>query len=212
MVFPCESFDVSQVVDAVSTHRATVLFGVPTMFFAEIAHIEATGRRIVTLVKAIAGGSSVPGALVGRVFQKMGAKLLVGYGMTESSPVAFGVPFLEWSEKRLGTVGKILPHTFAKIIDREGNIVRRGERGELCLGGYCLQRGYWRDEQRTNEVMKKDENGVLWLFTGDECVIEADGYCTITARLKDIIIRGKSNQLFFSFLGWVGLSGDEQVV
>jgi acyl-CoA synthetase (AMP-forming)/AMP-acid ligase II len=88
-------------------------------------------------------------------------------------------------------VGKILPHLRAKIIDREGKIVPQGSRGELCISGYSLQKGYWNNPEKTAEVMIRDENGLLWLHTGDEASFNERGYCTITGRFKDIIIRGQ---------------------
>lgn len=95
-------------------------------------------------------------------------------------------------EKRLSTVGRILPHTSAKIIDRAGKIVPLGERGELCVAGYALQKGYWNDPAKTAEAMRVDDHGVRWMHTGDEAIFDEEGYCTITGRIKDIIIRGKS--------------------
>lgn len=88
-------------------------------------------------------------------------------------------------------MGQILPHLRAKIIDRDGNIVPQGARGELCLSGYSLQRGYWNNPEKTAEVMVRDEEGVLWLKTGDEASFDERGYCSITGRFKDIIIRGQ---------------------
>lgn len=93
-------------------------------------------------------------------------------------------------EKRLSTVGKILPHTRAKIIDISGKIVPIGSRGELCVAGFGLQKGYWRNPGKTAEVMRTDEAGVLWMHTGDEATFDDEGYCRITGRIKDIIIRG----------------------
>ncbi len=91
---------------------------------------------------------------------------------------------------KLSTVGQVMPHAHAKIVDRYGKIVPIGERGELCIAGYQLQRGYWKNPEKTSEVMIRDENGVLWLHTGDEAVFHEDKTCTITGRFKDIIIRG----------------------
>lgn len=95
-------------------------------------------------------------------------------------------------EKRLSTVGKALPHTRDKIIASNGNTLPLGARGELCVAGFSLQKGYWKDPTRTAEVMTKDEQGVLWMHTGDEAVFDDDGYCSITGRIKDVIIRGEN--------------------
>ncbi|KAK5295632.1 hypothetical protein LTR99_009221 [Exophiala xenobiotica] len=94
---------------------------------------------------------------------------------------------------KLSTVGQVMPHAHAKIVDRHGKIVPVGEKGELCIAGYQLQRGYWKNPEKTSEVMIRDENGVLWLHTGDEAVFHEDKTCTITGRFKDIIIRGGEN-------------------
>jgi len=91
------------------------------------------------------------------------------------------------------TVGKVMPHAKAKIIDAKGNIVPVGQRGELCMTGYQLTKGYWNNPEKTKETLITDENGVTWLKTGDEAIFTPEGYCTITGRFKDIIIRGKHN-------------------
>lgn len=113
------------------------------------------------------------------------------YGLTEASPTCFNAEALETVEKKLTTVGKILPHLSSKIVDREGKTVEVGERGELWMSGYSLTKGYWLNEEKTREALVKDEDGRTWLRTGDEAVFDEEGYCTITGRFKDIIIRGK---------------------
>lgn len=110
--------------------------------------------------------------------------------MTETSPASFMTFTDDPIVKRLSTVGKILPHTQAKIINGHGEIVPMGSRGELCIAGFALQKGYWRNPQKTAEVMRTDQEGVLWMHTGDEAAFDEDGYCRITGRIKDIIIRG----------------------
>jgi mevalonyl-CoA ligase len=113
--------------------------------------------------------------------------------MTETSPGSFMSFTDDPLEKRLTTVGTILPHTKAKIVDREGNVLPRGERGELLVAGFSLQKGYWRNPEKTAEAMVTDSDGILWMKTGDEAVFDAEGYCRITGRIKDIIIRGSLN-------------------
>jgi long-subunit acyl-CoA synthetase (AMP-forming) len=110
--------------------------------------------------------------------------------MTETSPGSFMSFTDDPLEKRLTTVGTILPHTQAKIVDREGNILPRGERGELLVSGFSLQKGYWRNPEKTAEAMVTDSDGILWMKTGDEAIFDVEGYCRITGRIKDIIIRG----------------------
>jgi long-chain acyl-CoA synthetase len=116
--------------------------------------------------------------------------MLIAYGMTETSPVTFITSLDDPLERRLKTVGRVMPHTDAKIIDRNGNVVPKGIRGEICVSGYMLQKGYWNNKTMTDEVMKPDENQVVWMHTGDEGILDNEGYCTITGRIKDIIIRG----------------------
>lgn len=111
--------------------------------------------------------------------------------MTETSPASFMSSVDDPLDKKLQTVGKILPHTSAKVVDRSGKIVPRGVRGEICTAGYLLQKGYFNNPQKTAEVMIQ-EDGVLWMYTGDEGFIDEEGYCAITGRIKDMIIRGTS--------------------
>lgn len=109
--------------------------------------------------------------------------------MTETSPASFMLDASDPLELKLGTVGRILPHTIAKIIDASGRVVPRGVRGEVCVAGYLLQKGYYKNDVKTAEAMK-EEDGRIWMYTGDEGSIDKDGYCSITGRIKDIIIRG----------------------
>lgn len=117
--------------------------------------------------------------------------------MTETSPASFMTCDLDTFEKRISTVGKLLPHTTAKVIDAKGDIVPVGAEGELCVSGYLLQAGYWQNPGKTAETMTRDTAGILWMHTGDQACFDSNGYCKITGRLKDIIIRG---QLVFFFL------------
>lgn len=110
--------------------------------------------------------------------------------MTETSPASFMTFTDDPIEKRLSTVGRIVPHMIAKIINAEGEVVPIGSRGELCVSGFALQKGYWRDLKKTAEVMRTDKDGQLWMYTGDEAMFDEEGYCYITGRIKDIIIRG----------------------
>lgn len=112
-------------------------------------------------------------------------------GLTEASPTCFNAFTTDSIHTRLTTVGKVLPHARAKIIDAQGNIVPVGQRGELCMAGYQLTKGYWHNPEKTAETFITDAEGVKWLKTGDEASFNAEGYCTITGRFKDIIIRGK---------------------
>lgn len=111
--------------------------------------------------------------------------------MTETSPASFMTATTDTPEQKRDTVGQILPHATAKVVDANNRILPIGARGELCVSGYLLQQGYYKAPEKTAEVMIRDENGVLWMHTGDEATIDEHGYCRITGRIKDIIIRGK---------------------
>ena len=111
--------------------------------------------------------------------------------MTETSPASFMTSPHDPFEKRVTTVGRLLPHTMAKIVGSNGEIVPLGMRGELCISGYLLQSGYWKNREKTAEVMITDATGRLWMHTGDEGCFDEEEYCKITGRLKDIIIRGE---------------------
>lgn len=206
IVFPCDHFDADLVIDAVYHERCTALLGVPTMF---VAMLEANKRKrypIRTVRTGLAAGSSVPAVLMRQLKDGFGVTgMLIAYGMTETSPVTFLTSLEDTEERKTKTVGRVMPHTAAKVIDVNGNIVRRGVPGELCTSGYALQKGYWQNASKTDEVMKKDKQGVLWMHTGDECMIDESGYCTVTGRIKDIIIRGT---LPYHAIPWQSASSD----
>lgn len=191
IVFPSDFFDVKKVVNAIMDEDATVLLGVPTMYVAELEVMAKTGQRPRRLRTGLASGSAVSQGLMNHLREKMGVeKMLIAYGMTETSPVTFITSLEDSDEKGTTTVGRVIPHTAAKVVDKKGRILARGERGELCTSGFALQKGYWKNEEKTREAMKRDGDGVLWMHTGDEALLDADGYAHITGRIKDIIIRG----------------------
>ncbi|KAI1630469.1 long-chain fatty-acid-CoA ligase [Exophiala viscosa] len=201
IVFPCDQFDANLVLDAVSEAKCTVILGVPTMFIAQMEANKRKGYRLDTLRLGVGAGSTVPAPLMRDLRQKMGIEtMLIAYGMTETSPVSFMTSIEDDDERRATTVGRIQPHTLAKVVDSEGNILPRGVPGELCVGGYLLQKGYWQNEAKTAEVMKLDDAGIRWVYTGDECVITADEYCVVTGRIKDLIIRGRSPEHYDSLI------------
>lgn len=192
IVFPSDHFHASSVVDSILRESATVLLGVPTMFVAELEVLTKHPQRPRQLRTGLAAGSAVPQALMDELRERMGVdKMLIAYGMTETSPVTFITSLDDSDKKRMTTIGRPMPHTGAKVIGQDGRIVSRGQRGELCTSGYALQKGYWRNEEKTKEVMKKDEHGEIWMHTGDEILIDDEGYGHVTGRIKDIIIRGK---------------------
>lgn len=196
LVFPSDHFNPVNVVDSVLKHKCTTLLGVPTMFIAELEVVQSRNDTITTLKRGLIAGSTIPQTLLSRLNKGMGLKFIaIAYGMTETGPISFmGAPH-DAFDKQIETVGRIMPHTQAKVVDRLGNTVKRGVRGELCVSGYGLQKGYLDNEEKTKEAMKLDKNDVLWMHTGDECIIDNDGYCHVTGRIKDIIIRGNVRPL-----------------
>lgn len=192
IVLPSDAFNASQTMDAIYNERATILHGVPTMFLAELQVVNSTGRKPTSLRTCFGAGSTVTMALVKQLSEDMGVKdVLIGYGMTETSPISFMTLPSDTLEKKLLTIGRLIPHVRAKIIDPKGNILSRGQRGELCTTGFGLQKGYLNNPEKTSEVMKEDQDGVVWMHTGDEVLIDEEGYGHITGRIKDMIIRGK---------------------
>ncbi len=190
MVFPDEAFDPASVLDAVEQERCTALYGVPTMFIAELDHPSFKGRDLRSLRTGVMAGAPCPEPVMRRVIADMNMKeVTICYGMTETSPVSFQSMPDDDIEKRVTTVGRIHPYVEVKIADENGSIVPRGVQGELLTRGYSVMRGYWGDAERTGEAI--DAAG--WMHTGDLAVMDADGYCRITGRVKDMIIRGGEN-------------------
>jgi fatty-acyl-CoA synthase len=188
MVFPGEMFDPGAVLTAVSEERCTALHGVPTMFIAELAHPDFKTFDLSSLRTGIMAGSPCPIETMRQVVSEMHmSEVTIAYGMTETSPVSFQSSTTDPLERRVTTVGRIQPRLEAKVIDRSGQIVPRGETGELCVRGYSVMRGYWDDPVRTAEVIKDG-----WMHTGD-LAIDNEGYCNIVGRAKDMLIRGGEN-------------------
>jgi acyl-CoA synthetase (AMP-forming)/AMP-acid ligase II len=196
IVFPSDSFDAGMTLETIVNERCTVLLGVPTMFIAELEVLKSKPYRIDSLRTGLAAGSLVPLSLRKRLETEMGLNgILVAYGMTETSPVTFMMSIEDPPDRLVTGLGKVMPHTSAKVVDRDGRILPRGSKGELCTSGYPLMKGYLENEKDTREAMKKDEDGVVWMHTGDECVFDDSGYCEITGRIKDMIIRGSCSRI-----------------
>ncbi|TFK41613.1 hypothetical protein BDQ12DRAFT_678249 [Crucibulum laeve] len=199
VVYPSEIYDPPAIVDAVTQERCTALHGVPTHFLGVLAEVDKRRKEgqqmdFGSLRTGIAAGSPVPIDLMKSLIERLGLKELTNaYGMTETSPVSFQTTPADPIIKRVETVGKVQPHVRAKLIDLEGKVVPVGTSGEVCVAGYLLQKGYWGDEAQTKAVMKKDEEGTLWMHTGDEGIMDEEGYLKIVGRIKDIIIRGGEN-------------------
>ncbi|KAJ7234640.1 hypothetical protein B0H12DRAFT_1327657 [Mycena haematopus] len=199
IVYPAEIFNPKAIVDAVVGEKCTALHGVPTHFLGVLAEVDrrrANGETVDTskLRTGIAAGSPIPIELMKSLIAKINlSELTNAYGMTETSPVSFQTIPADPIIKRVETVGRVQPHVKAKLIDLDGNIVPVGIPGEICVAGYLLQKGYWGDEEQTKQVMRTDENGTLWMHTGDEGIMDEEGYLRIVSRIKDIIIRGGEN-------------------
>jgi fatty-acyl-CoA synthase len=190
MVYPGEAFDPLAVLEAVSEERCQALFGVPTMFIATLAHPEFARFDLTSLRTGVMAGSPCPIEVMRQVVDRMHMpEVTIAYGMTETSPVSFQSGCDDSLERRVSTVGRIQPHLEVKIVDAEGRIVPRGEPGELCTRGYSVMLGYWDDPAKTAEAI--DAAG--WMHTGDIGVLDDDGYCNITGRIKDMVIRGGEN-------------------
>jgi len=190
MVFAGEAFEPKSLLEAVEAERCTALYGVPTMFIAELEHAEFKRYDLRTLRTGVMAGAPCPVEVMKRVISDMHMKeVTICYGMTETSPVSFQSCRDDTLEQRVTTVGTIHPHLEVKIVDPEGRVTPRGERGELLTRGYSVMHGYWDDEDKTRQAI--DAQG--WMHTGDLATLDASGYCNIVGRVKDLIIRGGEN-------------------
>lgn len=191
MVFPAESFQPGATLSAIELERCTALYGVPTMFIAQLEHEDYSRRDLSSLRTGIMSGSPCPIEIMKRVTQEMGAReMTTGYGQTEASPLITQCRTDDPIELRVGTVGRPLPGVEAKIIDVEtGQDLGDGQQGEFCARGHGVMIGYYHMPEKTAEVI--DAAG--WLHTGDLAKREPNGYYRITGRLRDLIIRGGEN-------------------
>ncbi|MBZ9865119.1 AMP-binding protein [Mesorhizobium sp. CA15] len=190
MVFPGEGFDAGATLKAVAQERCTGLYGVPTMFVAMLDHADFSSFDLSSLRTGIMAGSPCPIEVMKKVVSLMHmSQVTIAYGMTETSPVSFQSSVDDPLEKRVSTVGRIHPHVEVKAIGADGATVAVGEPGELCTRGYSVMKGYWDDAERTREAIDADG----WMHTGDLATIDAEGYCNIVGRVKDMVIRGGEN-------------------
>jgi len=190
MVFPGEGFDPLATLETIAEERCTAVHGVPTMFIAQMEHPEFHRFDLSSLRTGIMAGSPCPIEVMRRAVAEMHlSQITIAYGMTETSPVSFQTTTHDPLERRVATVGRIHPHVEVKIVDADGRIVPRGVAGELCTRGYLVMLGYWGDEDRTREAI----DAARWMHTGDLATIDAEGYCNIVGRIKDMIIRGGEN-------------------
>jgi len=182
MVFPGEAFEPKSVLEAVQAERCTALYGVPTMFIAELEHPDFKRYDLSTLRTGVMAGAPCPVEVMKRVISDMHMKeVTIAYGMTETSPVSFQSSRDDALERRVSTVGTIHPHLEVKIVDADGRVTPCGERGELLTRGYSVMHGYWDDEEKTQQAI--DLQG--WMHTGDLATLDAAGYCNIVGRVKD---------------------------
>jgi len=190
MVYPAEGFDPLATLEAVAAERCTALYGVPTMFIAELGHPEFGRFDLSPLRTGIMAGSPCPIEVMKRCVREMNMReVTIAYGMTETSPVSTQTSCDDPLERRVGTVGRVHPHVEIKIVDADGRVVPPGTPGELCTRGYSVMLGYWGDPEKTAESI--DRAG--WMHTGDLATIDEDGYCNIVGRIKDMVIRGGEN-------------------
>jgi fatty-acyl-CoA synthase len=190
MVIPNDSFDPEITLKAVSDEKCTSLYGVPTMFIAELAVKDFNKYDFSSLRTGVMAGSVCPPEIMKKVESLMNIKeMSICYGMTETSPVStqtlIGTPL----EKQVSTVGTVQDHLEIKIVDENGRTLKRGEHGELCTRGYSVMLKYWNDPENTKKVL----DDARWMHTGDMAVMDKDGYITISGRIKDLIIRGGEN-------------------
>ena len=190
MVLPGEGFDPLATLQAVATERCTSLYGVPTMFIAELDHPEFATFDLTSLRTGMMAGAPCPIEVMRRCIRDMHLKeMTIGYGMTETSPVSTQTALDDPLERRVSTVGSIHPHLECKVVDPHGEVVPRGQAGELCTRGYAVMLGYWNDPAATGAAI----DGARWMHSGDLAIMRDDGSVNIVGRLKDMIIRGGEN-------------------
>ncbi len=190
MVIPAYTFDAPATLAAVEKERATSLYGVPTMFIAELADPAFANFDLTSLRTGIMAGSPCPVEVMKQVVSRMNMEeVTICYGMTETSPVSMQTRTDDALEKRVATVGRVLPHLEVKIIDPSGHVVPRGQIGEFLTRGYSVMLGYWNDPAKTAEAI----DAARWMHTGDLAVMDDEGFVNIVGRAKDMIIRGGEN-------------------
>jgi fatty-acyl-CoA synthase len=190
MVYPEAGYDALAVLETLQAERCTALYGVPTMFIAELEHPEFDRFDLSSLRTGIMAGSPCPIEVMRKVIERMHMRDVgIAYGMTETSPVSLQTATDDPVERRVSTVGRVQPHLQVKVVDADGNLLPVGQPGELCTRGYSVMLGYWDDPEKTDEAI--DAEG--WMHTGDLGTLDAEGYGNIVGRIKDMVIRGGEN-------------------
>ena len=189
MVIPGESFDARDTLAAIDAEGCAAVHGVPTMFQAMLDHPEFDSFDMRSLRTGIMAGAPCPEPLMRRVMERMHCRqITIGYGMTETSPISFQSAVDDPVDRLVSTVGRIQPHAECKVVGPDGRTLPVGQQGELLTRGYLVMKGYWNDPERTAETIQRG-----WMHTGDLATIDAEGYCRITGRSKDMLIRGGEN-------------------
>ena len=191
MVIPAPAFDPAATLRAVAEERCTSLYGVPTMFIAELGVAGFDSYDLSSLRTGIMAGSPCPVEVMKQVVDRMGmTEVTICYGMTETSPVSTQTRADDTLDRRVSTVGRVHPHVEVKVVDpATGRTLPRGEPGELCTRGYSVMLGYWNEPEKTAETI----DAARWMHTGDLAVMDSGGYVNITGRIKDIVVRGGEN-------------------
>jgi fatty-acyl-CoA synthase len=191
MIYPAEAFEPKAVLQTIQEERCTALYGVPTMFIAELADPEFASYDLTSLRTGVMAGSPCPVEVMRQVIDKMHmAEVEICYGMTETSPVSFQTRINDSIERRVSTVGAVHPHVEVKIVDpATGKIVLCGAPGELLTRGYSVMFGYWNNDEATAKAIDHER----WMHTGDLATMDSEGYARIVGRLKDMVIRGGEN-------------------
>ncbi|WP_433143636.1 AMP-binding protein [Actinomadura nitritigenes] len=191
IVIPAPAFDPKATLDAVAAERCTSLYGVPTMFIAVLNEPSADALDLSSLRTGIMAGSPCPVEVMKQVIDRLGmAEVAICYGMTETSPVSTQTRAGDSLDRRVSTVGTVMPHLEIKVVDPEtGVTVPRGTPGEFCTRGYSVMLGYWEEPEKTAEAI----DPARWMHTGDLAVMDDEGYVNITGRIKDMVIRGGEN-------------------
>ena len=190
MVYSDFSFNPAATMDTVESEKITSLYGVPTMFVAYIREQEKHKRKVSSLRTGVVAGSVCNSELMKKIVDVLNINNMTNaYGMTETSPISFQLKLNADFEKRISTVGEVHPHVECKIINAKGEIVERGEIGEVCTRGYSVMKGYWEDEKATKKAITKEG----WMLTEDQGIMDENGFLRIVGRTKDVIIRGGEN-------------------
>jgi fatty-acyl-CoA synthase len=190
VIYPGEGFEAEATLRAIEQERCTALYGVPTMFIAELGCPSFGSFDLSSLRTGVMAGSPCPVEVMKQVTERMHmSEVTIAYGMTETSPVSFQTAADDPLERRVATIGRVQPHLEVKVIGEDGGIAARGQPGELWTRGYSVMLGYWDEPERTAETIDADG----WMRTGDLGIIDEAGYGNIVGRIKDMVIRGGEN-------------------